>query len=233
MANTMAEKKGKAKGKAKEPNNKPLRQRTKALPTGGAFFAYIRLVMPATVLLPALPNPATVSHDLRQIINGITFMPPSPLAEHQESVSNFYDALKPVVKTQHAGKVFLAPLDVIFEEGVNRVQPDVLFIANEHQHIIQDWIRGVPDLVVEVVSPPALSIVEGGIVRMDRVEKKALYERYGVAEYWIISPAEQSAEVYALDEAGKYFPFSVGEKGDTVQSRLLPGFEVEVATLFQ
>lgn len=180
--------------------------------------------MPATVLLPALPETATVSHDLRQIINGIAFMPPSPLDNHQVIVGKTFFQMMQYNFLKQLGQVRIAPLDVIFEEGVNRVQPDVLFIANEHQHIIQDWIRGVPDLVVEVVSP--------GTVRMDRVEKKALYERYGVAEYWIISPAEQYVEVYVLDEAGKYFPFSVGEKGDTVQSRLLPGFEVEVATLF-
>ena len=37
-------------------------------------------------------------------------------------------------------------------------------------------IRGVPDLLIEIVS--------SGSVSRDTVEKYAIYEKYGVKEYW-------------------------------------------------
>ncbi|WP_411830076.1 Uma2 family endonuclease [Metasolibacillus meyeri] len=54
-----------------------------------------------------------------------------------------------------------------------------------NQDIIKrDGIYGAPDLVVEVLSPST--------ARRDKGEKKALYEKHGVKEYWIISPDEKS-----------------------------------------
>ena len=34
--------------------------------------------------------------------------------------------------------------------------------------------------------------------RNDKIVKKAIYEKYGVREYWIVSPADQSIEVHHL-----------------------------------
>jgi hypothetical protein len=87
------------------------------------------------------------------------------------------------------GQVFLSPLDVVLSER-RVVQPDVFFVANANQGIIQNRIRGVPDLAVEIISP--------GSWKRDRVEKKALYEQVGLSEYWIIDPGSRSLEVFAL-----------------------------------
>jgi Uma2 family endonuclease len=45
---------------------------------------------------------------------------------------------------------------------------------------------------VELVSPSS--------VRLDRSEKKELYARFGVKEYWIGDPADQTLEVFTLKE---------------------------------
>ena len=48
--------------------------------------------------------------------------------------------------------------------------------------------HGAPDLVVEILSPST--------AKNDKGHKKEVYAKYGVREYWIVSPAEKSVEVY-------------------------------------
>ena len=50
----------------------------------------------------------------------------------------------------------------------------------------------VPDLVVEILSPSTAAA--------DTTLKKQLYERTGVAEYWIADPNNQRLECYRLSD---------------------------------
>ena len=79
------------------------------------------------------------------------------------------------------GEVYTAPFDVYLDEHVNAVQPDIVFVSAAKLSIIDRYIHGVPDLIVEVLSD--------GNEDHDRIRKKALYERFGVSEYWIIDAA--------------------------------------------
>ena len=97
------------------------------------------------------------------------------------------------------------------------VQPDVLFISNSKKSIIQDRIRGVPDLVFEVISP--------GTWKRDRVEKKSLYEQVGIAEYWIVDPESRTIEVFALTK-GSYQLHSRAADTEIAKSKLLSGFGI-------
>ncbi|HEC98327.1 MAG TPA: Uma2 family endonuclease [Nitrospirae bacterium] len=53
-------------------------------------------------------------------------------------------------------------------------------------------IQGAPDLVIEIIS-------ESTAYR-DLVQKKRLYPKFGVEEYWIVLPVEESIEVYILKD---------------------------------
>ena len=119
------------------------------------------------------------------------------------------------------GKVFVSPIDVVLTQR-RAVQPDVLYISRERFAMIQEVIRGAPDLVAEVVSE--------GSWKRDRVEKKGLYEQFGVNEYWIIDPEARTTEVFVLAKRG-YELHSRAKSGETAVSRLLPGFAASWAQL--
>lgn len=65
--------------------------------------------------------------------------------------------------------------------------PDVMVVC-DHSKIKTNGIFGAPDLVAEVLSPST--------AKNDRGRKMEVYAKCGVREYWIVSPGEQSIEVY-------------------------------------
>jgi Uma2 family endonuclease len=162
--------------------------------------------------------------DLMQIVNGREIMPPSPKVSHQKISRKLQKILERFVEERNLGEVFNAPLDVIFEENLNRVQPDLIFISKENREIANgDWIRGVPDLLAEIVSKSS--------VHLDTTEKKELYERYGVKEYWIVLPEYARVEVYSL-ENDHYKLFSTAADHQIIDLGLLSGLAFSVNQLF-
>ena len=162
--------------------------------------------------------------DLTQIINGKEIMSPSPFTKHQKLITRLYDAIENYLETNKiGGETLLSPLDVIFEEHINRVQPDLIHVAENNLDIIQDWIRGVPNLLVEVVSKSSFNL--------DTIDKKNIYEKYGVQEYWIVFPEFNSVEVYTLKN-GKYeLHVEVTNKGK-MTSVIFDKFELDIEKLF-
>ena len=154
-----------------------------------------------------------------EVINGELLMVPGPGTFHQSIVGALFIRLTRHAEESGAGTVFVSPLDVVLDD-INVVQPDVLFIRNDHLEIIDPRaIRGVPDLVVEILSP--------GTRRRDRMVKAQLYARAGVPEYWIVDPPARCIEVFSLGETG-YALHSSATGGGVASSKALDGFEVVV-----
>ncbi len=151
-----------------------------------------------------------------ELWDGEIVMSPAPKPDHQEIVLNFATRLKAHVQIKKSGRVFISPVDVVFSPR-RSVQPDVVFVAAAHLGIVADCIRGVPDLVAEVISE--------GSWRRDRVDKKDLYEQLEVPEYWIIDPEAGKIEVFALVR-GAYRLHCRAELDQPAASKLLPGFTV-------
>ncbi|MBF0607352.1 MAG: Uma2 family endonuclease [Candidatus Magnetobacterium sp. LHC-1] len=162
--------------------------------------------------------------DLTEIINGVEVMGPSPFGRHQNISWNLNDIISRHIKRHKSGKVYYAPLDVIFKEGEQRLQPDLLFIRKENMAIFQDWVRGVPDMVCEIVSR--------GTIGKDTITKRDIYERYRVPEYWIVIPDFQTIEILAI-EGDKYKIFSEATDEGIVKSRVIEGLEIDIADVFQ
>jgi Uma2 family endonuclease len=158
-----------------------------------------------------------------ELWDGEVIMSPAPSFFHQKIVLHFYRRLHDWVSTRKLGEVVTAPIDMVLSP--HRVtQPDVVFISKARLGIISKAIHGPVDLAVEVISL--------GNRQRDRIEKRDLYEQYGLKEYWIIDPEAQTVEVLHL-ENGRYQLVMRCTPGQTAASKLLPGFELPVAALFQ
>jgi Uma2 family endonuclease len=127
----------------------------------------------------------------REAIGGELYVTPPPRIRHQEVSLALAVALHEILVRGGYGKLFPAPVGVEFPATNEGVQPDLVFVAKERDHIIDEgWIRGAPDLVVEILSPST--------EERDRGVKLRLYRRHGVPEYWIVDPEAGLVEVWDI-----------------------------------
>ena len=154
-----------------------------------------------------------------EIIDGNLLTAPAPDTWHQSWIGELHIILQNHVKGRRLGKVFVSPLDVVLDSE-NTVQPDLVFVSSANLGIIQQRaIFGTPDLLVELVSPST--------VRRDRYDKKELYARFGVKEYWIGDPANKTLEVLTLKE-GRYELHCCAEEKGKLTSLVLAGLEFDL-----
>ncbi len=147
---------------------------------------------------------------LVQLINNQIVMAAAPLDVHQLILGIIHYELFGHVKKNKFGQIRVAPYDV-YLSGRNVFQPDICFIANENlQKIEEDGLHGAPDLVIELLSPSTS--------KYDLDDKKDIYERYGVKEYFIVEPATKSTTHYWL-ENGEYQQLETTE--GLIDSKLL------------
>jgi Uma2 family endonuclease len=162
-----------------------------------------------------------------ELIDGEHYVTPSPASVHQRIVGNIHFRMRQFLETHPAGEVFLAPFDVVFGEH-DIVEPDLLYISMSRRDEIltKQHVRGVPDLVIEVGSP--------GTRKRDETIKRRLYERTGVAEYWVVDPELEVIRVYRRDEGNYSRPTELTrESGDVLVSAVIAGFELPLADVFR
>ena len=157
-----------------------------------------------------------------EIIGGNLLMAPAPDTWHQDWSRKLFRLIDRFVTKNNRGEVFYAPIDIVLDEE-NTVQPDIVFIATPNLQIIQRRaIFGVPELLVELVSPSS--------VRRDRYDKKALYARFGVKEYWIGDPANKALEILTLKN-GRYELHCGAEVKGPLTSLILSGLEFDLTEI--
>lgn len=96
-------------------------------------------------------------------------------------------------------RVVSAPLDVRLPHGDEPdddietvVQPDIVVICDLSK-MDKRGCRGAPDVVIEVLSPSTAG--------RDQITKRAIYERHGVREYWLVHPTDRVVTIYRRDGA--------------------------------
>jgi len=142
----------------------------------------------------------------------------TPTLDHQEIAGEIYCQLANSLQGKSC-RAFISPLDVRLPKGgeaddqVDTVQqPDVLVVCDPSK-LDRRGVRGAPDLVVEVLSPRTSS--------HDHVRKRRVYERAGVAEYWLVHPLDRMVTVYRLVN-GEYGKPDVFELSGATPVGVLP-----------
>jgi Uma2 family endonuclease len=156
-----------------------------------------------------------------ELINGELFELTGPTTKHQRSTFRLAKKLDGFVTERELGEVFVAPLDVYLSPH-NTVQPDIVYVSTARRNIIRGpKIEGAPDLLMEILSRSNW--------RRDAITKAAVYATFGVLEYWLIDPDQESIVVQTAQN-GVFIP--VESENGIARSLLLPGFEVLPAEIF-
>lgn len=159
----------------------------------------------------------------RELAYGILREPPAPGYGHQVIVGQIYKLLDRHVQRVDAGRVVIAPVDVVLDRSrALVVQPDVVFVSRERLGICDQRIWGAPDLVVEVLSSTRR--------RHDRTVKVEWFRQYGVRECWLADPVSREVEVLDLTAEGG--PSRVFHDRQLVRSTVLPRLRLRVESVF-
>jgi len=159
-----------------------------------------------------------------EIIEGVLYMSTAPSLHHQWILLQLADYVALPAKKRGLGYPFFSPVGVLMP-GCDPVQPDFVFVRASRASILSDRrIRGVPDLIVEVLSP--------GNKDYDEDVKLTAYANAGVPEYGVIDPAAKQLRLYSLNQPGEYAPAKIFASADTVSFVCLPGITFILDDLF-
>jgi Uma2 family endonuclease len=160
---------------------------------------------------------------LIELNDGFLEILPMPDMLHQDIVKFIFTLFDAFVMGLGIGRVYFAPLPIKLWTKQMR-EPDIVFLAS---HRIKDK-RQPPkgaDLAMEVVSPGA----EGR--KRDLKEKRLVYAKAKIPEYWIVDPKTKTITVLTLS-GRSYKVHGVYKTGDQAASKLLKGFKVAVNEVF-
>lgn len=156
-----------------------------------------------------------------EIIDGRHYVNPAPSPRHQSAAGLLYFELVRLVQKRGKGSVFISPIDVHLGPGTV-VQPDIVVLRPRNRSFVgAKKLTGVPDLLVEVLSPSNRSY--------DRRTKRDRYEHAGVREYWIVDPEAATIEQLVLRK-GRYGDPMVATQRITL--RVLRGVTIDLAEIW-
>ncbi|MGN6397790.1 MAG: Uma2 family endonuclease [Mucilaginibacter sp.] len=131
-----------------------------------------------------------------EVIFNELIMSPSPSSQHQFLLSDLHGLLYDFLKGKNIAKAVLSPFDVYFENYVSAVQPDLIVLLNETLNKVEkDGLYGAPDIAIEILSQNKSHHTK---------RKRALYEKAGVKEYFMIDPENKNVTLLTLNASGFY-----------------------------
>jgi Uma2 family endonuclease len=157
-----------------------------------------------------------------EYINGEIVMAPTPTVPHQRAVRGMLSTLQQFVEKHDLGEMFVSPLDVVLPSG-EVVQPDLFFLNTKQAERVRaaKRVNDAPTFLIEILSP--------GSITHDTISKRALYEKNGVREYWIVDVDKRSIAQLVLHKK-HYTLTELGER-EAILGAVLAGFEMNVGEL--
>jgi len=160
-----------------------------------------------------------------ELIDGEAYaMAPAPSRLHQEFAVELTRQIANQLRGQTC-RVYVAPFDVRLPRGEETddqvdtvVQPDLAVICDPAR-LDDRGCRGAPDWIIEILSPASAA--------HDQIRKRALYERHGVREYWILHPLDRVLTIYRLGADGVYGRPDVVELTGITPVATLPGLVIQ------
>jgi Uma2 family endonuclease len=167
-----------------------------------------------------------------ELIGGVAWnMSPAPERRHQALVWELAGQIRARLgETGCSG--FTAPFDVFPYAGPGDdlasadtvVQPDIAVVCDSEK-LAERGCVGPPDLVIEVLSPTTMS--------KDLGEKRALYDNSGVAEYWVVSPVDETVLVFDRQGHSGFNPAPrIVATPERLRSSALPALCIDLRALF-
>jgi Uma2 family endonuclease len=162
-----------------------------------------------------------------ELIEGRAYtMSPAPSIAHQHVSMRLGTQLVALFEEQPC-HVFAAPFDVRLAQGDETddeidtvVQPDLLVVCDGGRGRLDDkGCRGAPDLVIEILSPSTAA--------KDHIVKRALFEKHGVRELWLVHPVDRVVTTYLADDGGDFGAATIVEAKGRQGLGAFPGLEVD------
>lgn len=164
------------------------------------------------------PSDAEVS----DLVRGRVVREPRPGARHGRIQVQIARWLGNGIREHAAGEVLAESGFILSEEPPTVRGPDVaVLFGPQREPAVGGWIRGSPDIAVEVLSPSDTS---------SGIQQKVLdYLEAGGARVWVVDPQAGTVTVYRADGSAALL-----RGADTLRDEeLLPGFALPLAQLFE
>ncbi len=159
-----------------------------------------------------------------EVIDGVLYMSTAPSFFHQWIIFRLVELVGTPARQQEPAIPFFARTGVLMP-GCDPVQPDFGLVRSANRDIIRDRrIRGIPDLLAEILSPTNRAYDEQ--VKLDA------YARAGLPEYAIVDPQARALRHYRLESPGRYNDPRLYAGDDAMRFDCLPTIEFRVSDLF-
>lgn len=163
--------------------------------------------------------------DRRELIDGVLVETEVNELPHEAAVAALIFRLEGWARTTGGGRTLGSNYRIRISDR-RGVTPDVQFLSKETLALAdrKGFTRGVPDLVVEVISPSSS--------RYDRVVKLGWYAAAGVREYWIVEPVDRTLQRLVLGANGRYSIADSLADDAVFEPDSFPGLAIPLAELW-
>ena len=164
-----------------------------------------------------------------ELIDGVAYQMTPPTTKHQRISGNIFSDFHIYLRGKTC-EVFHQPFGVRLplenepDEFIkDAILPDIVVVCDKKK-LDDAGCRGAPDLIVEILSPSTK--------KRDLKEKRKLYEKAGVKEYWIVDPYNNYIQMYKL-ENNKYGIADVYTEEDKIRAGIFPDLEIDLSFVFK